>query len=429
MSFDIDLDWPAGDRSQGIADVRMAVGRSVFTRLLDEHEGSRRDYFRASPLLLGFWFVDNFWRLRWEPLDDPHFPSTEWRLRHELSAASGDTVLPPFMIYGMGPRVMVAPVNGVEDDGSAIRYLQERPLTMLSDEFEAGLERFFGTLLRCHDLPDSAAFADLVGQLARERADDELAAWRRLEACLGYDPDQAPEAIVEALLSFEERVGEAAIDEAALATKGAAAPIALEAVLEAVEASDVVVDFASVQGQVDPAALPGQTPWQAAEDAAIALRAALNLGNTVRWADLGDILRVRWELLKEATATARHLPFAAKSQDCGTKSQLALAMKPLNDRRFELARMIGDEVWTGGLGFGVISRSRTDRQKFQRAFAQALLCPMEALRDVVDVNRPTREQIVQAASRFGVRDKVIITILRNRGYLPRESMADWLEAA
>lgn len=77
MSFDIDLDWPAGDRSQGVADIRMAVGRTVFTRLLDEHEGTRRDYFRASPLLLGFWFVDNFWRLRWEPLDDPHFPITE----------------------------------------------------------------------------------------------------------------------------------------------------------------------------------------------------------------------------------------------------------------------------------------------------------------------------------------------------------------
>lgn len=156
---------------------------------------------------------------------------------------------------------------------------------------------------------------------------------------------------------------------------------------------------------------------------------ALNLGNIVRWADLGDILRVRWELLKEATATAPYLPFATKTQDDGTQSRLALAMKPLNDRRFELARMIGDEVWTGGRGFGVISRSRTDRQKFQRAFAQALLCPMEALRDVVDVNRPTREQIVRAAIRFGVRDSVIVTILRNRGYLPRESMADWIEAA
>lgn len=156
---------------------------------------------------------------------------------------------------------------------------------------------------------------------------------------------------------------------------------------------------------------------------------ALNLGNIVRWADLGDILRVRWELLKEATATAPYLPFATKTQDDGTQSRLALAMKPLNDRQFELARMIGDEVWTGGRGFGVISRSRTDRQKFQRAFAQALLCPMEALRDVVDVNRPTREQIVRAASRFGVRDSVIVMILRNRAYLPRESMADWLEAA
>lgn len=429
MSFDIDLEWPAGQRQLSVADIRITVGRTVLTRLIDEHEGRRRDSFRASPLLLGFWFVDNFWRLRWEPLDDPHYPTPEWRMRHEMSAASGDTILPPFMIYGMGPRVMVAPVAGSNDGGSMIRYLQDRPLTMLSDEFENGLDRFFETVLRLHDLPDSAAFEDLVGQLGRERDDDELAAWRRLEACLGYDPDQAPDAVIEALLGYEERIGEEAVDEAALAAKGQAAPVALGAVLQAVDASDVVVDFASVRDQIDPATLPGLTPWQAAEDAANALRATLNLGNTVRWVDLGDILRVRWELLKDATATARNLPFAAKTHDHGTRARMALAMGPLNDRRFELARMIGDEVWTGGQGFGVVSRTRTDRQKFQRAFAQAFLCPMEALRDIIDVSRPTREQIVRAASRFGVRDSVIITILRNRGYLPRESMADWLEAA
>ena len=80
--------------------------------------------------------------------------------------------------------------------------------------------------------------------------------------------------------------------------------------------------------------------------------------------------------------------------------------------------MIGDEVWTGGRGLEVISRSRSDRQKFRRSFAQALLYPMEALRQIVDVNQPTREQVVCAASRFGVRDSVITTILRNRGCLP-----------
>lgn len=427
MSFDIDLQWPGGARD--VADIRMSVGDRVFTRLFDEHEGRGRDFFRAAPLTLGFWFVDNFWRLRWEPLDDPQYPGTEWRMRHELSAASGDTILPPFMIYGMGPRVMVAPIAGAESDANAIRYLQERPLTMLAGDFEKGLDTLFETLLRHHDLPDSAAFADLVGQLGRERGDEELAGWRRLEACLGYDPDQAPDAVVDALLGFEDRIGEAALDEAALASPGQTAPDALAAVLEAVDASDVVVDFASIRDRIDPATLPGQTPWQAAEDAAIALRATLNLRDIVRWTDMGDILRVRWELLKEATATARNLPFAAKTEDQGTQARLALAMGPLNDRRFELARMIGDEVWTGGQGFGVISRSRTDRQKFQRAFAQALLCPMDALRQIVDVNRPTREQVARAANRFGVRDSVIITILRNRGYLPRETMADWLEAA
>ncbi len=407
----------------------MSVGERVFTRLFDEHEGRGRDYFRASAMTVGFWVADNFWRLRWEPIDDPQYPSTEWRLRHELSAASGDTILPPFMIYGLGPRVMVAPVVGRDAEEGAIRYLQDRPLTMAGADFGEGVNSLFEAVLRHADAhPDSAALRTLVDQLDRERGDQESAGWRRLEACLGYDPDQAPAEVVEAMLGFEDRIGEAAIDEAALANPGQGAAQALGLALEAVDASEIVVDFAAIRDEIDPASLPGQTPWQAAEDAANALRATLNLGKTVRWTDLGDILSVRWELLKEATATARHLPFSATSGGEGSRSRLALAMKPLNDRRFEVARMIGDEVWTGGQGLGVISRSRTDRQKFQRSFAQALLCPMEALREIVDVTRPTREQVVRAAGRFGVRDTVIVTILRNRGYLPRETMADWLEA-
>ena len=89
----------------------------------------------------------------------------------------------------------------------------------------------------------------------------------------------------------------------------------------------------------------------------------------------------------------------------------------------------GEEGWTRGGGFGGLSRTKTDRQKLQRAFAQALLCPMPALRRIVDLDRPTEAQILSAARRFDVRPNVIMTILINRGYLPRETTADMLEAA
>ena len=389
-----------------------------------------RDHVRASTVNLAFWLADRWWRLRWEPIGDPRLISPEWRLRHELSSASGDTLLPPFMIYGTGPRVMIAPIIGSGAAWGPIRYLEERPVTVSAEDFEIGVDDFFRTVLRvCGNHPDANALDHLVGQLTRERGDDELAGWRRLEACLGYDPDQAPDAVIDAMVDFEERVGETALDEAAVAAPGQQAVETLASVVAATEASDLVVGFSTIDGLIDPQDLRGRAPWQAAEDAAMHLRAALNLGATVSWQDLGDLLRTQWNALKNATATARGLPYAAMAED-GNVGRLAVAMRPPVHRRFELARMIGDRIWTGEHdNFGVVSRARTDRQKFQRAFAQSLLCPLEELRAVVDVNRPNDGDIDRAARLFQIDRNAVIAVLRNHGYLPHETIAEQLEAA
>ena len=432
MAFRIDPRWPHAARGpvQDVADITLSASGRVFSRLFDGHEGRVRDHVRASTINLAFWLADRWWRLRWEPIGDPRFVSPEWRMRHELSSASGDTLLPPFMIYGSGPRVMVAPIIGSGVAWGPIRYLEDRPVTVSAQDFETGVDDFFQTVLRvCGNHPDANALDHLVGQVARERDDDELAGWRRLEACLGYDPDQAPEAVINAMVDFEARIGETAIDEAAVAAPGEQAVETLQSVVAATEASDLVVDFSTIDGLIDPQDLSGRAPWQAAEDAATQLRTVLNLGATVSWQDLGDMLRTQWTALKTATATARGLPYAAMAEE-DALGRLAVAMGPPVHRRFELARMIGDRIWTGEQNsFGVVSRARTDRQKFQRAFAQALLCPLEALREVVDVNQPTIEDIDRAARRFLIDRSAVIAVLRNHGYLPHETVADLLEAA
>lgn len=432
MAFRIEPRWPPAARGpvQDVADITVSASGRIFSRLFDEQEGRVRDHVRASTVNLAFWLADRWWRLRWEPIGDPRMISAEWRLRHELSSASGDTLLPPFMIYGTGPRVMIAPIIRSDAAWGPIRYLEDRPVTVSAEDFEIGIDDFFRTVLRvCGNHPDANALDHLVGQLSREREDDELAGWRRLEACLGYDPDQAPDAVIDAMVDFEARVGETALDEAAVAAPGQQAVETLASVVAATDASDLVVDFSAIDGLIDPQDLRGRAPWQAAEDAAMYLRGVLNLGATVSWQNLGDLLRTHWSSLKNATATARGLPYAAMAED-GNAGRLAVAMGPPVHRRFELARMIGDRIWTGEQdNFGVVSRARTDRQKFQRAFAQSLLCPLEELRAVVDVNRPSDADIDRAARRFQIDRSAVIAVLRNHGYLPHETIAERLEAA
>ena len=100
--------------------------------------------------------------------------------------------------------------------------------------------------------------------------------------------------------------------------------------------------------------------------------------------------------MKAAPATARALPYAARLACDGGHQHVAMQTRLPGDRRFELARMMGDAIWSRGSCFGVVSRARTDRQKFQRAFAQLSPCPYVDLRDHVDITEPTSKQIEQA---------------------------------
>lgn len=433
MSFDLHLDFPQKDLENDdcVADVRISAHGHLLTQILEVPDHRYRDSFRASAVSLAFWFADNWFRLRYEPLGAPSLATIDWRLRHEMSSGSADELWPSIMIYGGGPRVMLASSLGKPRDEPGIRYLPWQPLSMPGKEYEDGVDELFEQVLgNCALHVDAEAFKVLIGQLDTERKDDELASWRRLEACLGFDPDKAPDRVVEAMTAYEDLFGAESIEEAAIAAPGQSAPETLQAVLAAADASKLEVDLSLIAKAAAKIDDPyGQTPWRAAEDAAIALRDALALPDIIGNDTLGCLLQTRWDDLKTATATARDLPYAVSAPSTQDRSQLALKMVPQVDRRFELARIIGDSVWTRGSGLGVVSRARSDRQKYQRAFAQSLLCPMRSLAKMIDLDNPTEAQICHAARRHNVRDKVIETILVNRGILVRDNYNDQLEAA
>jgi Zn-dependent peptidase ImmA (M78 family) len=76
-----------------------------------------------------------------------------------------------------------------------------------------------------------------------------------------------------------------------------------------------------------------------------------------------------------------------------------------------------------------MARSKTARQKFQRAFAQALLCPHEDLVDYVGTENPSGDDLSAAARHFRVSEQVVRTILVNKDIIGRERLEDQVEAA
>lgn len=427
--FKFSAAWPKG--SNDVAEISLHVGDRVISRIADTEKGTVRDFFRASSTGLAFWLADNWWRLRWETISDSRLPSVDWRLRHELNSASGGALWPPVMIFSVGDRISFAPSVGKKVIDGPQSYFQFKIGMVAADEYERELDSFFEAVLKhCAMTVDGKALNILLKQIATERNDPELAGWRRLEACLGFDPDAAPDEVVDALVKLEDVAGEDGVEEAAHAQPGENAAQSLSLVIEATRDSKVEVDLSLADSLKREWNLPSYaTPWEMAEAAAAELRSIIGvtrglLNHTV----FGDIFKARWDDLKSFTATARKLPYGARIGE-ERKSRVALQTSKPYDRRFELARQFGDAVWQKDIDFGIVSRSKSDRQKFQRAFAHSLLCPFEDIQRVIDVNDPTPETMQIAARRFGVHPSVVRNQLVYKGYLPFENTNEEAEAA
>lgn len=430
--FNFSAHWPRGNGD--VADISLRLGEVIVSKIIDMDTRREREFFRASATSVALWLADNWWRLRWETypyLKDVLLPSAGWRLRHELNSANGGAMWPPVMIYSVGNRIVFAP--------SAAKRLVDGPqsyvpfeISMISATlYEAELDNLFQSVIgHCAKTVDGTALKNIINQISTERSDPELAAWRRLEACLGFDADEAPDEVINSLVELENVAGEDGVEEAAHAQPGENAAVSLGKVIDATLQSNLTVDLSlaeEIRNNLGECQI-NMAPWQMAKEAATHLRSILDVEmgefNNV---SLSDAFRTRWQDLKLASSTARDLQYGARiNSERGAKISLQFSSEI--DRRFELARQFGDAIWENNTQFGIVSRSKTDRQKFQRAFANNLLCPIDAIHEVV--NDPKNKSVRAEASRcLKVRESVIRNQLVYAGYLPFENITQQVEAA
>lgn len=430
--FSVQATWRKQPKPEArdVAELRLAAGEDMLTRLIDLERKEERDYVRSSAVSLALWFADNWWRLRHESLEGSFLPSPDWRLRHELPSASGGTLWPPIMFHSTGERVLITPTYGRPLDLGAVRHILPEVKSISGEGYEAGVDAFFIQVLGvCGKAQDGAALAAIIDALNAERADPDIAAWRRLEARLGFDPDRAPDAVMERLARLEKTVGEAGLEEAAAAAPGGRSAEMLEKVISAAKESEISVDFEVTDNlprdRIRTGAAP---PWKLGRDAAFQVRQAANLRDgPIKGRAFADLFKVRPEDLKKP-ATARDLSYAARLHHRGRRQKLSVQSPVFRNRRFELACALGDSVWLRA-DFGVVSSAKTDRQKFQRAFAQNLLAPYSDVKEHIDPQAPTEDQVIRAGRHFEVHENVIRRLLVLEGVLPKTTFEDQLEGA
>jgi hypothetical protein len=467
MPFAIDVRRSDREDSHGSWQIAIRAGETVFTRLLRARDNRQDDYILAPPAQLAFWLTDNWWRIRWECIPSAGI-TPDWRMAHDLSSAGGGYAWPRLAIWGEDERVGLLSRGDPPGVVGPVRYLSNGLEFVQANDFESECDEFLQNTLDAYtpDNADRAAIREQIRTLKNERDDPHFAAWRRMEARLGFDPDDAPDRTIETLERLAERYGQANIEEAATAMPGAASADVLEREIAAARASRVVCEFGgalkaygvpryiAANGQLDfPITgfghIPGidsadglaedddaagsfqddrhsrMPPWKLAEHAAENLRTALGrekgpLHNNA----LAELLGTTADTFRANSVSSDDgLPYGLRLTSNGdNRNQIALRSRWPHDRRFEVVRALGDAIWTQDGAIGPLAASKTARQKFQRAFAQSLLCPYDDLIAYIGTTQPTEGDIAAAARNFHVSERVVQTVLVNKRVLERGSL-------
>ena len=221
-SLSFDVEWSPSEH--GPAEIRetsaflqIGIGKNVATRAEDDWSQSVHNRVRLSVYPLAVWLASSWWRLRWEPAPYSGVASVGWRMAHELAAAGNGSLWPRLTFACDGEAVEATCEASNPLSGEPVRYLANFSATIGAPEFEKSIDDFMGLVLARLDAVGVAnkVLHDLWKEVLEERKDEELTTLRKFEAQLGFEPDNAPEELIEHLSAVSSDEGAEAAEEIA----------------------------------------------------------------------------------------------------------------------------------------------------------------------------------------------------------------------
>jgi len=429
--FNISFDWLPRESDNPIerftlADICMSSGRLCITRLSDESAKTIRKGPRVSAYVMALWFAANWWRLRWEP---ERIKDISWLLSHKLSAAGGGYYWPDLSFSSDGEWVTIHNEITPGDESDPIRYLERIDLEIPVGDFEAAVDAFIDAVINrvVSKAPSETELTGLWADVLKERRDPDLSTWRKMEALMGFDPGEAPEKTVESILHMKKDYGGSAVEEMTAAFKESAGEAMGRLWNEARTFAFHVkpTGCEALRDMISTTVPSSLIPWQRAEAAAGQARSHWSIkSGPVTNKMLHEILSLReGELLDKANAPS--VPVSAGFRERDNVEELKIFIKKTNKtgKRFYLARIIADSLITGpDERLLPACDTKTQRQKFQRAFAQAFLCPFKDLMEYLGEGEITDDAIEAAAEHFKVSPVLVWTTLVNKGVLDRDCL-------
>ena len=189
------LDAGSDEEKAAFGQLQIKAGGRILTAGADFSGNEPR--YRPGPHISGYhlaeWLIWNWWRLRWEPQPDGQCQvNHEWQLAHCLATVGEGYAWPNITISTRGQWTTLVSRPSQAGASSLFRYSEAGAAVVPSADLESAIDEFAAFIV---NRMDAAGLRDtnlhlLRQDLQSERNDPEKTRFRRLEARLGYDPDE-----------------------------------------------------------------------------------------------------------------------------------------------------------------------------------------------------------------------------------------------
>ena len=394
------------------AKLSIRVGAATVTSVVDGlqplQEARVRGHVVGPVLSVAEWLVSNWWHL-WYEVANTGGQRPEFESRHDLVHAGEGFLLPRLEMVPDAERVHLR-WSRWNPEHANIEFVSEGWAVVsreaLESEFRTLIEAVLARLRRLPGGTETCEFLSNDWEAINSMEEEEVE-FAKAAALLGSDPFDVEGPVADAIVEFWE-TSQPSIREEVLAS---ASEDSLSSVGQWLNDSLAKLEESC-----------RSTRWSELRAAA---PADLSAPPRTRGYALADRVRLLLDLAEGRVDFDQRGPLAATSLEsalpCKRIQGLVATHGPTcigapgaeTDKRYLLARALGDYIGRTDPGPGILSSLATDRQAQSRGFADQFLVPAGSIRTRLEGQQPDEAMIDHLATEFGVSSEVIRRQIEN----------------
>lgn len=419
----IGTDWLNGEGIRGaelsatFASLCIVVNGQPVTHVFDQRARTVRDAVDVPLYPLAEWLASNWWFLAHEFENAARSEDPGFRRRHSLGAGAEGYAYPNLVATPWGSRTRID-WGGAPSPWTKIEFIGQGRALVDREAFREV----------CADLVDKVirrlATLGIHGTFLQEEwkavqgADDEETSFCETAAGLGWDPYDLDESKRHHVFRLADELGP--LRGEALPVLGSLNPLeesyAIASAL--VEARTSGLQLRSLRPLMDAGKMSGGHPWEVGYRLAQGARKHLGLnGNLIpSTASLADALNEDVTSLERAIRPVPPLERVRLVDGVvtgGKDNDISFGLRKAGEhgQRFLFCRALGEVISADG--DALITRSHTDRQQCNRAFAAEFLAPAHSLKQRISRQIVDGEDLNDLAEEYGVSPQVIMHQIEN----------------